>query len=155
MAGVQRRTLLGMGTAAFATCLLPQGAWAEDAARLVLSWLSVHRRNAGLPELAPHPALVEMAQRQAFHMQRIGEVSHTSPDGLAPPGRALQTGYEGRVLGEALAESRTGPVETVDYWLAEKATRAVLLDPEARNIGVFGLFTSRKSAFWDLVVGAG
>jgi uncharacterized protein YkwD len=95
-----------------------------------------------------------MARLQVLHIRRMGRATHTSPDGSDPPDRGLQAGYGGRILGEALAETRKGPEETINAWLAHEETRDVLLDPEARHVGVVGLSDATGLTRWDLVLGA-
>lgn len=152
---MRRRTVLGTGLAVgTAVFLLPRATVAEDAAGQMLEMLHSLRQGMNLQSLHQHPALTEMARLQTLQMHRIRSVTHTGPDDSDPPRRGLQAGYRGRILGEALAASRTGPAETVDHWLADTRTRAVLLDPKARQLGIFGLAPAPNIMLWALVFGA-
>ncbi|MDG4649623.1 CAP domain-containing protein [Roseibacterium sp. SDUM158017] len=151
---MRRRTLLGAGMAVAAASFLPtRPAAPQDAAARLLERLQAVRCDMQLPELSPHPALFAMARMQAQHIHRLGRPSHTDRDGSNPPGRALKAGYQGRVLGEVLAEAREGPDEVLDLWLAHEETQAVLLDPLAHQVGVFGIRDAGTDR-WDLVTGS-
>lgn len=152
---MRRRTVLGNGLAVAAAVLMPRAAGAADAAGLVLHCLGVRRREIGLPPVLFHSALAEMARRHILHMHRLGRVTHGGPDGGEPPARALQAGYPGHILGEALAEGATSAAETVDLWLACPATRDVLLDPLACEAGAAWYEVDSKRRLWDLAVGCG
>lgn len=151
---MRRRTVLGTGMAAVTASLIPRTAAAEDTAGLLLDLLHDLRRNRRLPDLHHHPALTEMARLQAMHMHRLRRITHTGTAGSDPAARGGQAGYGGRILGEALAETRKGPEETMNAWLAHEETRDVLLDPEARHVGVVGLNDATGLTRWDLVLGA-
>jgi len=86
-------------------------------------------------------------------MLDLHETTHTDGRDGDPVTRARACGYPGHVLGEALAESGAGAVDTATLWLSHPATRAVLLDPRAREVGIFGLRDASGVVWWDLVVG--
>lgn len=156
---MHRRTVLLTGLTALVAGVVP-GVWtwrwhggdvAHDAA---IRMLSDARRTAQLQPLVPAPALLETARRQALHMARVQLTSHLSPDRQTPDGRARQAGFEGRVLGESLAETYEGPEETMAAWLSQPSTRDVLMDPKAV---VFGLASEQghDARNWmSLVTGA-
>jgi uncharacterized protein YkwD len=152
---MRRRTVLGIGTAGLAAGLLPAlRPRGEAAVGPALRRLSAAREEARLPDLVLRPELTEMARLQARHMAVAGATTHLAADGGDPVARARRAGYAGRVLGEALAETREGPDETVATWLAHDATRDVLLDPEARDLGLVMVRGRDGRAWWDLVTGA-
>jgi uncharacterized protein YkwD len=111
------------------------------------------RRAEGLAALARHPALDAMARRQAVHMAESGNATHLDVEGHDPAARGAAAGYAGSVLGETLAETWDGARETADLWFAHDGTRAVLLHPTARHVGLFGLRERDGLVWWDLVVG--
>jgi uncharacterized protein YkwD len=151
---MQRRTFLHTGSALVAASVLPRAARAEGSEALLRA-LRALRHDMGLALLFPDPALTEMSRRQALHMHRIGRPVHTGPDGSDPIVRGVRSGYGGRILGEVLAESVESPVGTLELWLSHDRTRAVLLDPEARDVGLSGI-GNRRAGFvhWNLVLGA-
>lgn len=151
---MRRRTVLKGGlAAAMAVGLQPQAAFAEDIPGCVLYRLRLLRQTFGLPILFEDRALTEMARRQAMYMLEVGHVTYKAPDGSGPPVRARQAGYAKRLLGEALAETWTGAAKTVDHWLDHERTRAVLLDPAAREIGVSGFRDDAGILRLDCVTG--
>lgn len=152
---MRRRIVLGTCLAVVAAGFLPRVQAAGDNVGIILEKLYALRRESGLPRLAPHTALMEMARHQALYMHRLGEVTHVGPDGGDPPARAVQAGYCRRILSEALAESGTGPSETIAHWLVHEMTRTVLLDPQAREVGVFGIASGQDTVLWNLVSGSG
>lgn len=154
---MQRRTVLGAAMAGLAVTFLPTSTLgachAGSAAETALLHIAQARRKAGLPGLAVQAALSRMARLQTLHIEATGRTSHAGPDGIDPVGRARQAGYAGCILGEALAETHYGPAETVAFWLVHDATRDVLLDPEARDVGLFALERKDGRTWWDLVLG--
>jgi uncharacterized protein YkwD len=95
-----------------------------------------------------------MAQRHTAHMAELGAVSHFGPKGEEPPLRARLAGFSGHVLGETLAETEEGPLETMAFWLAHRPTRTVLMDPEARYVGVAAIMGHEPRIWWNLVTAA-
>jgi uncharacterized protein YkwD len=119
-----------------------------------LRHLAQARAAAGLTPLTRRPALMEMARWQTRHMADQGAASHLDARGRDPQARAALAGYPGQVLGEALAETFDGPAETVALWLEHAQTRAVLLDPAARDLGLGMRRGNDGRMWWDLVVAA-
>ncbi len=154
MFDMQRRVFLSSGLALAAANVFPWLTKAEGSD--VLLWaLNARRQDIGIAPLLPDPALTKMAQKQALYMQRIGRAMHTDPNGSDPIERGIRSGYDGRILGETLAESVEGPVGTFELWMYHDQTRAVLLDSEARYVGLSGIGDQRGDlVHWDLVVGA-
>lgn len=153
---MRRRTVLGTGAAALTASLLSRAGLAETSGReadILLGRLSAMRRMANLPDLAVRAELADMARLHACHMSRLGRTTHVDSGAHDPVARARQARYPGRVLGETLAETYEGPVGTADAWLAHEQTRAVLLDPRARDVGVCALRESTGLVWWDLVLG--
>jgi uncharacterized protein YkwD len=124
-----------------------------DAVEMALHQLAVARDEAGLPALTRRASLQSMARHQALHMAASGNTAHLDAEGRDPVARARQAGYGGRVLGEALAETWDGPLETVALWLAHGLTREVLLDPAARDLGLVMYRGDDGRMWWDLAVG--
>jgi uncharacterized protein YkwD len=152
---MQRRTILATGIAVAASTVLPRvGIAAEEPVGPIVDRLRARRHELRLPVLRRSVALTRMARLQALQMHRLGFTTHVSPDGHGPRERALQAGYRGHILGEALAETWEGAVETVDLWLTLSQTRSVLLDPVAQDVGVVGLRDGTGLTRWSLVLGA-
>jgi uncharacterized protein YkwD len=151
---MQRRVFLGTGLAGAAVHLLSRITGEDDGSALILGRLNDLRREMGLSGLHLQPSLTEMARRQVLHMHRLGKTTHAGPEGADPSARGGQAGYCGRILGEALAEGQEAPEAFLEAWLAHDATRAVLLDPLARDAGAFGSEDAAQTSRWALVLSA-
>lgn len=95
------------------------------------------RATAGLPAVAASVPLGHAAERHAAAMVATDEFSVTGADGSSPGSRAAAEGYRGsaqETIGYGLGASGT-PQATVDRWLADPGTRAILLAPGARDAG--------------------
>ena len=151
---MQRRSFISSGLTLAAASFFPWSARAEGSD--VLLWaLNAHRQDIGIAPLFPEPALTRMSQQQAFYMHKISLATHTGPNGSDPIERGVESGYEGRILGEALAESVEGALDTLELWMGHDQTRAVLLDWEAREVGLSCIGDRRVGpVHWDLVLGA-
>jgi uncharacterized protein YkwD len=152
---MQRRMVLGGGLAGLAFGIVwPVWARGTDAVGVAAHHVALARAGAGLTALTLRPALTGMAQRQVLHMADRGAATHLDASGRDPQARAGLAGYSGQVLGEALAETFDGPVETVALWLDHAQTRAVLLDPAACDLGLAMRRGDDRRIWWTLVVAA-
>jgi uncharacterized protein YkwD len=156
---MKRRAVLSMGAASLmvgSAVLIPRWPLVEGTDQIDTAFqkLAQVRRDAGLPVLSQRSVLVEMGRRQGAHMERLGQTSHLDAEGCDPVVRAQQAGYQGRILGEALAETYYGPVETVDAWLLNDATNDVLMDPSAGDLGLALVVGQDGRRWWNLVTGA-
>lgn len=152
---MKRRTVLRSGVAAAVCGFLPVAAIVgSEPAALMLGQVQALRWEMGLDPLQPHPALMTMARNQVMHMRTLGFATHVGPHGDDPVARGLLSGYEGRIIGEALAESVTDPPGTMKLWRADDETRAVLLDPVSKDIGIAVTGGATRTAWWGLVSGA-
>lgn len=115
--------------------------------------LQASRVQAGLPAVRLHPKLSAMARTQAGWMQLSKQTTHIAADGADPAARGRHVGYPNRILGEALAGTPLGAADTYAVWMDHDATRAVLLDPAARDIGLCGICASSSEAWWSVVLG--
>jgi uncharacterized protein YkwD len=72
---------------------------------------------------------------------------HFGSDGSSPIQRAQRVGYTGQLLGELISETYETELETLAAWMENPDTRAILLQPEARDMG-FGLFQEQNGKIW-------
>lgn len=147
---MKRRTLLNAVTLGCAVGLVPGILWdaaAEQPLEQAYDALMRARRAAGLPDLTRQPALMASGRAQVVYMQALGQTHHMDAFGHSPDVRAARLGYEGRVLGEVLAETYGPPSETLEAWLTAPETRAVLLDPDAREVGL-AMNEDREGRMW-------
>lgn len=151
---MNRRSFLCSGLTLTIASFFPWAARGAETDLLLLA-LNDHRQDIGLAPLVPEPALTNMSLEHASYMHKLGRATHKGPGGSDPIERGIRSGYIGRILGEVLAESVEGPLGTLNLWLAHDQTRAVLLDAEAREFGLFCVKDPRRGlAHWDLVLGA-
>ena len=78
---------------------------------------------------------------------------HFGSDGSSPLERVKRTGYPGKMLGENISETYETELETLSAWMQVPDTRAVVLDPAARNVGFAWFQEPSGKIWWTLVTG--
>ena len=78
---------------------------------------------------------------------------HFGSDGSSVLDRAATAGYDGRVLGENIAETYENDLQILAAWMEQDDTRATVLDPDAGQIGVGWHQQENGKIWWTLVVG--
>ena len=58
------------------------------------------------------------------------------------------------MLGENISETYENDVETVAAWMQEADTRKVILDPNARYLGIAWFQEPRGKLWWTLILGS-
>ncbi|MFV0492529.1 MAG: CAP domain-containing protein [Pseudorhodobacter sp.] len=79
---------------------------------------------------------------------------HFGSDGSSPLDRVRRAGYAGTLVGELISETFETELETLSAWMAEPDTRAVLMDPAARNMGFAWFQEPNGKIWWTLITGA-
>ena len=79
---------------------------------------------------------------------------HFGSDGSSPLLRVQRSGYTGRLVGELISETFETELETLSTWMADPATRAVIMDPTARFIGFSWFQEPSGKIWWTMVTGA-
>jgi uncharacterized protein YkwD len=156
---MDRRKFIGYGAALACTGLTSGAlAWPGPEGPIPLAGalrrFSAARRAAGLTVPVRDGGLSASAWRQVLHMADQGAVSHFDAAGRDPNARARQEGFTGRVLGEALAETREGPEATMAFWLSHDPTREVLMEPGIRRFGLAAAASPDGRAWWLLATAA-
>ena len=111
------------------------------------------RRAAGAPDLALNPLLTAAAATHSRDMATQNRPWHFGSDGSSPITRVQRTGYQGRMLGENISETYETEIETLSAWMALSDTRAVILDPAARDIGVAWFQEPAGKIWWTIITG--
>ena len=75
-------------------------------------------------------------------------------DGSSPLERARRVGFPGRLLGENISESFEAELQTLAAWMAQTDTRAVILDPNARFMGIAWYQEESGKLWWTLNMGS-
>ena len=79
---------------------------------------------------------------------------HFGSDGSSPLDRVARVGYPGQLLGENISESYEGELPTLAAWMDQADTRAVILDPNARQMGFAWFQEPAGKLWWTLNVGS-
>jgi uncharacterized protein YkwD len=87
------------------------------------------------------------AETHARDMSVQGRAWHFGSDLTSPRERAARAGYIAEISGENLAEGNDSDLVVLQSWLDFADTRAVILDPSARGIGL-GWFQDASGKIW-------
>lgn len=121
----------------------------------MLDSVNALRATAGAPPLALSAELTAAAATHARDMAVQNRPWHFGSDGSSPIDRARAAGYRSGVLGEAISETYESELETIAAWMGRADTRAVIIDPLARDLGVAFFQEPSGKIWWTLVVGDG
>lgn len=127
-----------------------------DEARITYSMVdSINslRSAKGAPPLTLNPLLTAAAATHSRDMAVQNRPWHFGSDGSSPLLRVQRTGYQGRMLGENISETYETELETLGAWMELADTRAVILDPAARDIGFAWFQEPGGKIWWTLVTG--
>lgn len=105
------------------------------------------RQAAGVPPVELNAQLNAAAATHSRDMSVQNRPWHFGSDGSSPLERARRVGYTGTILGEAISETYETETETLAAWMAQPDTRAIILDPAARQMG-FGWFQEPAGKLW-------
>ena len=141
-----------------ATATVPP-APAPDFPETLIALLNQIRTDRGLSTLRIVPALAQAAQGYAIYMAENNYsnqyFSHIGLDGSTPNSRMIAAGYTAGCKGEAISAGQATPEAALSGWLASPAHAAILLNPDASDIGV-GYFFKAGTYFghyWVLDTG--
>lgn len=113
------------------------------------------RQGAGLAPLEMNAELTAAAATHARDMSVQNRPWHFGSDGSSPIDRARRVGYTGTLLGETLSETYESELETVAAWMQEEGPRGVILDEEARQMGVSFFQEENGKIWWVMNTGVG
>ena len=106
-----------------------------------------------LQPLAFNAQLNAAAATHARDMSVQNRPWHFGSDGSSPLERVMRVGYRGRLLGELISETYETELETLAAWSGQADTRAVIMDPAAREMGFAWFQESNGKIWWTLVTG--
>jgi uncharacterized protein YkwD len=107
----------------------------SDAEARLLELVNRDRRAAGLPPVAPDPALAVVARAHSQDMMAGSFIGHISPTTGNPSDRVKRAGLSFRRLAENVG--RNNSVEDLEVGLmASPGHRSAILDREARHVGI-------------------
>jgi uncharacterized protein YkwD len=105
------------------------------------------RAQAGAQPVRLSAELNAAAETHARDMSVQGRAWHFGSDLTSPRERAARAGYIAEISGENLAEGNDSDLVVLQSWLDFADTRAVILDPSARGIGL-GWFQDASGKLW-------
>ncbi|MFD1344014.1 CAP domain-containing protein [Litorisediminicola beolgyonensis] len=129
---------------------------AAEAGRIefrMLDAMNTLREARGTAPLALNSQLRAAAATHARDMSVQNRPWHFGSDGSSPLERVRRTGYSGILIGEAISETYETELETLAAWMEDPATRDVVLDPDARDMGFAWFQEPNGKIWWTLVTG--
>ena len=119
----------------------------------ILDSINSLRNVAGHPPLRIDPRLTAAAATHAQDMALQNRPWHFGSDGSSPLDRVQRAGYTGRLVGENISETFETELQTLAAWMEEPATRRVVMDPAARDLGFAWYQEENGKIWWTLVTG--
>lgn len=120
----------------------------------MLDSVNALRRTASVPMVQLDPRLTAAAATHARDMAVQNRPWLFGSDGSSPLERARRVGFPGRLLGENISESFETETQTLAAWMTQENTRAVILDPRARFMGVAWFQEQNGKLWWVLNMGS-
>lgn len=120
----------------------------------VLDGINALRQSAGSRLLQLDARLNAAAATHSRDMSLQNRPWHFGSDGSSPLDRGRRVGYDGRILGEAISETFETEMQTLSAWLSQADTRAVIMDPQASQMGFAWFQEPNGKIWWTLVVGS-
>jgi uncharacterized protein YkwD len=111
------------------------------------------RRAQGAPQLVFNAPLNAAAATHSRDMSVQNRPWHFGSDGSSPLLRVQRAGYGGRLLGELISETFETELVTLAAWMRQPDTRAIILDPAARDLGFAWYQEPSGKIWWTLLTG--
>ncbi len=111
------------------------------------------RDAAGVPRLNLNAQLTAAAATHSRDMSVQNRPWHFGSDGSSPLDRVKRSGYPGMMMGENISETYETELETLSAWMGKPDTRAVILDPNAKDMGFAWHQDKNGKIWWTLVTG--
>ena len=121
----------------------------------MLDSVNAVRARASVPPVQLDARLNAAAATHSRDMSVQNRPWHFGSDGSSPIDRARRAGYTGNVLGENISETFETEIETVTAWMADPATRDVIVDPAARDVGFSWFQEPTGKIWWTMLTGDG
>lgn len=121
--------------------------------RMVESVNTLRAASAAGP-LTLNPQLTQAAAVHSRDMSVQNRPWDFGSDGSSPLDRVRRAGYAGQFVGENVAETYETELQTLTAWMQDRPdTRAVILDPKAREMGFAWHQEANGKIWWTLVTG--
>ncbi|SEW42836.1 Cysteine-rich secretory protein family protein [Cognatiyoonia koreensis] len=119
----------------------------DDIQFRMLDSVNTLRQAAGVPAVELDASLNAAAETHSRDMSVQNRPWLFGSDGSSPIDRAQRAGFQGRLLGENISESYETELETLAAWMKDPDTRSVILDANARRMGL-GWFQEPAGKLW-------
>ena len=120
----------------------------------VLDSINQLRSSGGAAPLQLNAQLNAAAATHSRDMAVQNRPWHFGSDGSSPLLRVQRTGYPGILLGENISETYENEIDTLTAWMELPDTRAVIMDPAARNLGFAWFQEEGGKIWWTLLTGS-
>ncbi len=130
------------------------GATAEKIPFRFLDSVNTLRAAKGLQPLSYNAQLNAAAETHSRDMSVQNRPWHFGSDGSSPLVRVQRVGYTGRLVGENISETYQTELETLSAWMAQADTRAVIMEPQAHQLGFAWFQEESGKIWWTMVTGA-
>ena len=119
----------------------------------MLDAVNVLRSSRSLNSLQLNAQLNAAAATHSRDMSVQNRPWHFGSDGSSPLDRARRLNYSGEFRGEVISETFENELDTLSAWMENKNTRAVILDPNALDLGFSWYQEPSGKIWWTLVLG--
>jgi len=111
------------------------------------------RQARGLAPVALNQSLNRSAQLHASDMSKQNRPWHFGSDGSSPLDRVARVGYVGAFIGENVSETFEDDFNTLEVWMRDSFSASVILDPNARDIGIAWHQDKNGKLWWVQILG--
>lgn len=119
----------------------------------MLDSVNALRQAAAAPPVQLSAELTAAAATHARDMAVQNRPWHFGSDGSSPLDRVARVGYPGRLIGENISETFESELETLAAWMSDPATRGVILDSRATDLGLSWFQEPGGKIWWTLLLG--
>jgi len=119
----------------------------------MLDSVNALRNVAGAPPVRLNSQLTSAAATHSRDMSVQNRPWHFGSDGSSPLDRVKRSGYPGIMRGENISETYETELETLSAWMGVPDTRAVILDPQATDLGFAWHQDGNGKIWWTLLTG--
>ncbi|MBZ0130379.1 MAG: CAP domain-containing protein [Rhodobacteraceae bacterium] len=120
----------------------------------MLDSVNALRVASGLQPLELSAELTAAAATHSRDMSIQNRPWHFGSDGSSPIDRVARAGYPGVMLGENISETFESDVETLAAWMSDPATRDVIMNPDARFMGLSWYQEPGGKIWWTQIFGS-
>jgi len=127
----------------------------NDAGRIQFSMQDGINSLRSVKGLAPVQLNAQLNAAAATHSRDMAVQNrpwHFGSDGSSPIDRVRRVGFTGTLLGENISETFESELETLGGWMEVPATRDVILNPQAQEMGFSWFQEDNGKIWWTLVM---